>query len=95
MCHECGQESAAGDVISCHFLLTSNLVTSNYSTALNCQTNKQRAEQTKRIYKEQFARVAYFSAASLREAPVFLGNFPNPLTHPHEDFGNHSINLSC
>ena len=62
MCHECGQESAADDVISCHFLLTSNLVTSNYSTALNCQTNKQRAEQTKRIYKEQFARIAYFSA---------------------------------
>ena len=62
MCHECGQESAADDVISCHFLLTSNLVTSNYSTALNCQTNKQRAEQRKRIYKEQFARIAYFSA---------------------------------
>ena len=107
MYHECGQESAADDVISCHFLLTSNLVTSNYSTALNCQTNKQRAEQTKRIYKEQFARIAYFSAlnygtfnrshlaASLREAPVFLGSFPNPLTHPHEDLGNHSINLSC
>ena len=50
--HECGQESAADDVISCHFLLTSNLVTSNHSTALNCQTNKQRAEQTKRIYKK-------------------------------------------
>ena len=62
MCHECGQESAADDVISCHFLLTSNLVTSNYSTAPNCQTNKQRAEQRKRIYKEQFARIAYFSA---------------------------------
>ena len=62
MCHECGQESAAGDVINCHFLLTSNLVTSNYSTALNCQTNKQRAEQTKQNYKEQFARIGYFSA---------------------------------
>ena len=82
MCHECGQESAAGDVISCHFLLTSNLVTSNYSTALNCQTNKQRAEHTKQNKKEQFARIDYFSALNYgtfdrshqvasREAPVF------------------------
>ena len=68
MCHECGQESAADDVISCHFLLTSNLVTSNYSAALNCQTNKQtnkqQAEQTKQNYKEQFARIGYFSAVN-------------------------------
>ena len=31
----------------------------------------------------------------LGKRPFFLGNFPNPLTHPHEDLGNHSINLSC
>ena len=68
MCHECGQESAADDVISCHFLLTSNLVTSNYSTALNCQTNKQRAEQTKQNQKEQFARTR--SCAALRAADL-------------------------
>ena len=84
MCHECGQESAADDVISCHFLLTSNLVTSNFSTALNCQTNKQRSKQTKQNYKEQSSRIGYFSAlnfgtfnrshyiASLRERPVFF-----------------------